>query len=189
MFKDALVQIFGDAGIEGIVTAANDIDNPWGSGPFCLKATHQWRSRAVLPETDIAGVDMDKVGLRIKTDSAPLKSKGNLVQAAGIERRKPDINGHAHHMQAVACDTVAAVLEHGVGLRRSVSGNNLKKMFAASGLTNVMEEIQQGNIYGMNISGSEILEEMIDFVQGFGNIATIPEIHEGKFLEGMGVIK
>jgi len=189
MLQNAFVQICGDAGIEGIVTAADDIDKPWGSGAYGLDSTLQWEFLAVLPETDIAGVNVDKVGLRIKADSAALKSQGNLVKAAGIERGEPDINSLARHVQAVACDTVAAILEHGVGLRRSVSGNNLKKMFAASGLTNVMEEIQQGNIYGMNISGSEILEEMIDFVQGFGNIVTIPEIHEGQFLEGMGVIK
>ena len=189
MLQDALVQICSDAGIEGIVTAADDIDKPWGSGADGLDSTLQWKFLAVLPEADIAGVNVDKVGLGIKADPASLKSQGNLVQAAGIERGEPDINSLARHVQAVACDTVAAILEHGVGLGRSISGNHLKKMFAAGGPADVMEQVQQGNVNGMNIAGSEILEEMIDFVQGFGDIASISKIYEGQFPEGMGVIK
>jgi hypothetical protein len=189
MFFDTLVQIVGDAGIEGIVAAADDIDKPWGGGGFCLDVTHQGTAGALLPEADSAGVNVDKIGLGIKADPAALKTQGNLVQAAGAEGGKPDINGLAHHVQAVACHPVAAVLEHGVGLGRSVSGDHLKKMFAAGGLAYVMEEIQQCNINGMDITGSEILEEMIDLVQGLGDIASISEINEGQFLESMGVIK
>jgi hypothetical protein len=188
MFFDTLVQIVGDAGIEGIVAAADDIDKPGGGG-FCLDVTHQGTASVPLPEADSAGVKVDKIGLGIKADPPALKSQGNLVQAAGAEGGEPDINGLAHHVQAVTCHPVAAVLEHGVGLGRSVSGDHLKKMFAAGGLANVMEQIQQGNINGMDITGSEILEEMIDLVQGLGDIAAISEIDQGQFLEGMGVIK
>lgn len=137
----------------------------------------------------MAGVQVDKVGLRIKADASPLQFQGDLMQSAGIEGGQPDINGLAQHVQAVAGDAIVAVLEHGVGLRRPVSGNDFKKIPGAGGLTEVVKEVEQGGINGMDISGSEILEKIVDPVQGLGEVTTVAKIDQGEFLEGMGVIK
>jgi len=190
MFKDASVQVFGDAGIQAVVTATDDIDIPCIGLGFLLKFPHGRKRNCRSPDADIPGIYVDKVGLRIKSDPATLESKGYLVQTSGIERGETDINGLAKHVQAVAGHTMAVSLEHGVGLRRSVPGNHLKIVLGSpGGPAEVMEQVEQARINGMNIAGSEILQEMIDPVQGLGEIAPVAKVDEGKFLKGMGMIK
>jgi hypothetical protein len=190
MFQDASVQVFGDADIQAVVAAADDIDMPGIGLGFLLKFPHGGKRICWLPDADIPGIDVDKVGLRIKSDPATLESQGYPVQTSGIERGETDINGLAKHVQAMAGHTMAISLEHGVGLRRSVPGNHFKKVFGSpGGPAEVMEQVEQGRINGMNIAGSEILQEVIDPVQGLGEITAIAKVDEGELLEGMGVIK
>ena len=137
----------------------------------------------------MAGVQVDKVGLRIITDPTPLKGEGNLVQTAGIERGEADVYGLAKHVQAMAGNPAAIAPEHGVGMRRPVAGDHLKEFFGACGLSQVMEKVEQGWINGMDVSCPEIFQKIIDCGQGAGDMATISVIDDGQFFQGVGVIK
>lgn len=110
----------------------------------------------------MACVQVDKIGLRIIANSTPLRGEGYLVQSASIERGETDIYSLAKHVQAVAGNPAAFTFELGVGLRRSVAGDHLKKIFSACGLSQVMEKVEQGWINGMDISRSEIFQKIID---------------------------
>ncbi len=134
-----------------------------------------------LPGADMACIQVNKIGLRIIANATPLKSKGNLVEMASTERGETDIYSLAEHVQAVAGNPAAIILEHGVGLRRSVAGDHLKNFLCTCGLLQVMEYVEQGGINRMDVSRPEIFQEIIYFCQGAGNMATISEIDDGQF--------
>lgn len=113
MLQQPFFQVFGDAGIEAVVTAVDDIDIP-GIHPCFLLLPEK---KNLLPGADTACVHVNKVRLRIIANSAPLQCHGDAVQSTGINRREADIYGLAAHVQAVAGNAAAVALQPGVGLR------------------------------------------------------------------------
>jgi hypothetical protein len=105
MFQEPFLQVFGDAGIEAVVTAEDDIDVPGIHSCF-----HLLPEKILLPGADTACVHVDKVRLRIITNPAPLQCHGDAVQATCINRGEADIYGLAAHMQAVAGNASAVAL-------------------------------------------------------------------------------
>ena len=70
-----------------------------------------------LPGAHAADVHMDKVGLGVVADPAPVQGQGDFTQGPGANSRDADVGRKALHVQAFAGHAAAVAPQHGIGGR------------------------------------------------------------------------
>src|SRR6266702_6790945 len=85
--------------------------NCWG----CRPQTQSEYRPIPLPESDGAAVQVHKIRLRIKTDSAPCHLVGERVQPASGKTAQAYVDRPALHVQAVLGDAARATAQRCVG--------------------------------------------------------------------------
>src|SRR5206468_3613031 len=79
-----------------------------------------------LPLAHAAGVHVHEVGAGVVANATGAHGQGRAVQVRQVDTLDADVDGLAQHVLAARGDLVAALVQHGVGLRRTVAGDDLE---------------------------------------------------------------
>src|SRR5262245_50701051 len=140
------------------------------------------------PRSNAADVDVHELRW-IESDSARLHSDSDFSDLLEAAPGDLDIRSHAVHMQAVGRDLCAVTAKHRVRLRRTISGNDMKRFGRLEFSTNTPEQIQQTAINRMNCSGSVVSQQSIDLTERLGDVSSIRPVNNLKLLERVKVIE
>ena len=85
-------------------------------------------------------------------------------------------------MQAVLGNAVSVAVQHRVGLRRSVSGNEMERFGCFQLRVDLGEQIQQARIDFVDLPIPVIPEQMVDLDQRIRDVPAIGPINNLQFL-------
>src|SRR5262245_65953517 len=92
-----------------------------------------------------------------------------------LDARHPDIDRLTDHMQTVRRDARARATplpEHGVGFRRSVAGNDVKRLIALQRLSELVQQIEDPGIDWLDLVHPEVTHDVVEFRESLGAVAS-----------------
>jgi len=133
---------------------------------------------------------MHKLIIRIVSDTPRFQADRCISNSSDRTTRKPNVHSFSFDMKAVFGNPGTLSSQQGIGFRRPVSGNDMKRcawrfQFVGQGV----QIIQKLVIDGFDGTGPVIPEYAIDILHGSRRISSPGEIGDIQFFTGMGVIK
>ena len=102
---------------------------------------------------------MNEVQVAIETHSANLERLRGIAKVFKLHAGNSYVDGLADHVQAVRSDArarAAAFPQQRIGLRRSITGNDVKRLIGFEGVSQFMEEVEYLRVNGFDFIDPEV---------------------------------
>lgn len=146
---------------------------------------------ADLPAARAPGVHVHEIGCLVEADAATPHGERRIPQFPGRNTLETHIDGLAEQMLAVLRNAgiLVATAEHLVRLWRAIGRHHLVGALAAERGSHVVNQIEQLRIHFGRVTGPEVEEKTIDFVERRRDVGAIAGIHDIQPLPGVRMIE
>ena len=145
---------------------------------------------AELPVAHRPRVNVDKIGLRIESDTAALQLQGGFAQGLKMDAWKPQVNGLAAHVVTGLGDTGGVLAQFTIGCRRPVAGNDLERLADRKLFPQGVHDIESLGVDPVHLVSAMVPQQVVDAAQGLFEIpALLPVDDLPEFFPGMRVVQ
>src|SRR5579875_1389539 len=141
------------------------------------------------PVADPAAIDMDETRARIVADAAAAQRHRGAMHVGEVASWHADVRRHPVHMKTVGGHGLAVRVQHRVGLRRAIAGNQVERR---ARVERVMERVEQVEEAAIDVDlqiEAKIAHQVIDRLQALGNILIIGIIDRLQRLAGVKIVE
>ena len=154
---------------------------------------HELVVRHARPVADVAGVEMHegRAGGGVETDAAALQAKPGEPDLLKRHAGNEEIHRVAEHVLAEARDAGMrrAAAQHGVGLGRAIGRDDLDRLLGVDVASDLPQDVEQMRVHRGRILAAPVAEEVVEFLQRVGVVATVALEGDGEVFAGMSVVE
>ena len=160
-------------------------------GASIREYSRQFLARHARPHPDAAGVHVHegRPGLRIETDATALQPQADDAQLLQRYAGNVKIHGVAEHMLAETRDARTAVAQHRIGLRRTVTANDLNRLLGNGFALHFPHQIDEVRIHAGLFAASPIAQEPVQLLQRGLVVLAVALIGDGDVFAGVQMMQ
>jgi hypothetical protein len=92
-------------------------------------------------------------------------------------------------MEAMLSNTFTASAKQGIRGGRAVTRNNMEGLASVQFPAHGIQEIEQPGVYRFNLMGAMVAQDMVDILQGLGQIVSLQPVDRLETLSRLHVVK